>query len=64
MSDETYTLLKHVVGKDYQPYTGMTEVEIKIHKEADVHEMMQAFRSFLLAIGYSENAISEYIEAD
>jgi hypothetical protein len=60
-SNETYTLLKHVVGKDYQQYTGMTEMEIKIHKEASIDEMMQQFAGFLMAIGYSPNKIREYI---
>lgn len=61
---KTYTLLKHVIGEDYQKYTGVSEVEIKVHKEADIHEMMQAFKCFLLAIGYSKDSIDPYIEDD
>lgn len=58
---ETYTSLRHVIGDDYQKYTGTTEVEIKIHKEADLNEMVQAFAGFLMAIGYSPEAVREYI---
>jgi hypothetical protein len=61
MEKETYTLFKHVIGKDYQPYTAVDQIEVKVHREASLSDMMQAFRSFLLAIGYSDKGISEYI---
>lgn len=61
---ETYTLFKHVVGEDYKEFTAMTECEIRVHREASISDMMQAFRSFLLAIGYSEKGINEYIEPE
>ena len=62
MEKETYTSLKHVVGEDYQKYTGATSIEIRLHKEATLPEMMQEFKRFLYAIGYSKEALDEYIE--
>ena len=61
---ETYTLFKHTIGDDYREFTAVTDFEMKIHREASISDMMQAFRSFLLAIGYSDKGISEYIEAE
>lgn len=61
---ETYTVFRHVVGEDHAPFTAVTSFEMKIHSEASVLDMIQAFRSFLLAIGYEEKSISKYIEAD
>ena len=37
------------------------EVEHKTYGSLDVHDMMQAFRSFLLGIGYAPESVSEYI---
>ena len=62
MEKESYTLLRHVVGQDYQEYTGVQSIEIKVHKEANLSEMMLAFKSFLMAVGYSKELIDEYIE--
>lgn len=62
MRSETYTTFRHVIGEDYSSYTPIEDVEMRIHKEATIHDMMQALKRFLICIGYSKEALDEYIE--
>jgi len=62
MEEETYTVFKHVIGRDYCSYTGVESIEMRVSKEAGMDQMMQAFKGFLLAIGYHPNSVREYIE--
>lgn len=35
-----------------------------VHEEGTIHDVMQEFRNFLLAIGFHPETVKEYIEAD
>lgn len=61
---ESYTILKHVTGDNHSQYTGIRDVSMTVDGDATLHEMFQAFRNFLLAIGYAETAVSEFVEAE
>jgi len=38
-----------------------SKVEYTIYKDGSIHDVMQSFREFLLASGYSPDRIKEYI---
>lgn len=62
MEENSYTLLKHVTGKNHAEHTPVEYIEMKIDGSADLYSFMQEFKRFLLAIGYHKNSIDEYIE--
>lgn len=39
-------------------------VVYKSYTDGDIHEVMMDFRRFLLAVGYCEETINKYIEAE
>lgn len=62
MEAESYMMFSNITGRDYMQYTGVESMEMRVFKEADLSEVMQAFKGFLLACGYQKDAINEYIE--
>lgn len=42
----------------------VSQVEHIIYDSGDIHEVMQEFRRFLLAVSYHPDSISEYVEAE
>lgn len=42
----------------------ISEISIKLLEDEDLGEVVQQFRSFLLAIGYQPVIIDKYIEAE
>lgn len=45
---------------------GKTELAISytVHNEGSIHEIMQNFRCFLLAVGFQPEAVNIYIETE
>ncbi len=40
------------------------EIEYTLHDDSSIHEVMQNFRRFLLAVSFHPESVDEYIEAD
>lgn len=41
-----------------------SEIEYTVHNEGDIHEVMNEFRQFLLAVGYHPETVERYIKAE
>lgn len=42
----------------------VNEIVYKVHEEGNLHDLMQDFRRFLLAVSYQPGSIDQYIEAE
>lgn len=51
------------VHKDLQGNVAV-EIEYRVHEECGIHDIMQEFRRFLLAVSFNSASIDEYIEAN
>lgn len=41
-----------------------TEITFKLNNDSGIHEVMQEFRRFLLAVSFTPGTVDQYIEAD
>ena len=64
MKEKTEIKLMYIIGKDYTGYTGTKSIEMTLGGDANITDMMQAYRSFLLAIGYHNDNVEENIPAE
>lgn len=62
MEQDSYTILKHVIGENHSKYTAAEYIEVKLRGDADLDEVMQEFKRFLLAVGYHKECLDQYIE--
>jgi len=46
------TKLIQITPKEHEKYTAISKVEITLHDEASVDEMLEAYKRFLQACGY------------
>lgn len=42
----------------------VNEIVYTVHNEGNIHDLMQDFRRFLLAVSYQPGSIDQYIEAE
>lgn len=42
----------------------VSEIEYKVHDDGGIHDVMQEFRRFLLAVSYQPETVDKYIEAE
>ena len=42
----------------------ISEIEYMVHEDSDIHEVMQEFRRFLLAVSFQPATVDKYIEAN
>lgn len=45
----------------HKPFTAIDQIEMTIRSEASLDEMLDAYRSFLLACGYSVDGILDVV---
>lgn len=61
--DNYIEFIRHTKDEDLEYSNKVKEIRHRIQPEgATVEDMMQAFKSFLLACGYHKDCINEYIE--
>ena len=48
----------------HKPFTGIEKIEITIGEEASLTELLEAFKLFLQAGGYTINGILDVVEED
>ena len=45
----------------HKPFTAVEQIEMTIHSQATLEEMLDAYRSFLLACGYSVDGMLDVV---
>lgn len=55
VKDDRDTLIKSEVE---------AEITFEVHEEAHVKDLLYEFRQFMLALGYSESLVNEYLDID
>ena len=41
-----------------------TEITYKVHNDSHIHDVMQQFRNFLLAVSFTPGTVDQYIESE
>lgn len=56
--------IKFIMEDECNYVDALQKIEFVVGGSSDLHEMVENFRSFLLALGYGPDAVSKYLDPD